>query len=201
MKELESKFTTMRSELKGVPKSIESIDWAYWEKQISDKNLLSQIRKDYESLSFPKPKGQDLSNINNKLDAAIKRTGENAEISKAELSRLRQELKAAEEEKSSVNSWNFYDYLARYPGLDEQLRKEWEEGYQLPTTAEERLKETDINQLRTQFKNNQTLNVDLSEVDTKVGSFDSQAEIKKIEQLVRLHLDNTHYLLLQSFKH
>jgi cellulose biosynthesis protein BcsQ len=57
-------------------------------------------------------------------------------------------------------------------------------GYQLPTDAEDRLGETDINQLRTQFKNNQNSALDLSEdIPKKIGNFDYETELKRVEEL------------------
>jgi len=184
MKDLEAKFLAMRNELKGVPKTIEPIDWAYWEQNISTPGVVASIRKEYESLKFAKAKGQDLTAINSQLDNAINRTNENAELSKQELTKLRTTLDNAKKEKVAVHSWKYEDYVARYPGLNVQLRTEYMNGYQLPTDAEDRLGETDINQLRTQFKNNQNSALDLSEdIPKKVGDLDFETELKRVEEL------------------
>jgi len=116
MKELETKFQSMKTEMFGVAPKVEDVDWKFWEAHIGNKAALAAMRKEYESLKFDEIKGEDLTKINADLDVAIEKASGAAAISKEELPRLQAALQAAIQEKKDVHNWTPEDYFARYPG-------------------------------------------------------------------------------------
>jgi hypothetical protein len=96
----------------------------------------------------------------------------------------RAELEAAKREKEEVHSWKFHDYLNRYPGLAEEVREEWMQGYQLPNDALERLAETDLRELSRQLKSGQPVQLE-PDIPLKVGEVSYEKELQQVEQNAR----------------
>lgn len=183
MKELDVKFTSMKSEMFGVAKTVDTIDWASYEKSIENKALVAQMKKEYENLKFAAPEGEDLTKINADIDFAIEKASTAAEISKAEIPKVKAQLARAIEEKRTIHNWSAEDYFARYPGLEEQLREEYMQGEFLPSEAEERLEAQDVNEARKQFKLGQPITVP-EDMPDRVGDFSVKAEQKKVDDLL-----------------
>jgi hypothetical protein len=175
----------LRSELKDVPKSIEPIDWSHWERSISDKALVAEIRRSYESASFPLPKGLDLKEFNQTADHAIKRTSENAELSKAEIQRHEAELKKLNHQKGEIFAWSAWDYNDNLPGIFEQIDAEFDEGYWITTEAEEKVTSSDINDYRKKLRSPSAENEEFDpSLVKKIGDFDLDAEVKRVDQFL-----------------
>jgi hypothetical protein len=183
MKELDNKFSGMRTEMFGVSDKIDPVDWSVYEKGISNKQLFAQIKKEYEDMKFPEVKGEDLTKINGDLDFAIEKASGAAVISREEIPRLEKQLKDAQAEKKSIHTWTFEDYCARYPGLEEQLREEYMRAEYLPSDAEERLEALDVNEARKAFKAGATIPLP-DDLPTKVGDYDFQQERKRVDALL-----------------
>ena len=96
----------------------------------------------------------------------------------------RAELEEAKREKEEVHNWKFHDYLNRYPGLAEEVREEWMQGYQLPNDALERLAETDLRELTRQLKSGQPVQLE-PDIPLKVGVVSYENELLQVEQLAR----------------
>ena len=118
------------------------------------------------------------------LDAAISKTGESEAAINELMASYKTELEAAKKEKVDIHTWHFHDYLNRYPGLAEQMREQYMQGYQLPSDAEDRLAESDVNEIRRQVKTGGRVVVD-DELPTRIGSWDYEAEVKKTEELAQ----------------
>ena len=183
MKELDQKFTSMKLEMAGVAPKVEPIDWASFEATIENKALVASLRKEYESMQFGEIQGEDLTKINADLDFAITKASGAAEISRAEIPKVKAALAAAIAEKSAVHGWTSEDYFARYPGLEEQMRADYMNADYLPTDAEERLEAQDYNEARKQFKSGAEL-VMPEDMATKVGDYDLNTEIAKVDALL-----------------
>ena len=106
------------------------------------------------------------------------------------MSSYKAELKAAEKEKAEIHEWHFHDYLRRYPGLAEQMRAEYMEGWQLPPESLERLTDSDVSELKRQVRNGGRLSSD-EDIPTRVGDYDFEAELKKTEEFARKMLGDS----------
>lgn len=73
MKELDNKFSGMKTEMHGVPEKVDPIDWAVFEKSITNKAVFNQIKAEYENIVYPEIKGEDLTKINADLDFSVRR--------------------------------------------------------------------------------------------------------------------------------
>jgi len=197
MKELDNKFQSMKTEIFGVPEKIEAVDWSSFEKQIQNKALFQQIKKEYETMTFPAVKGEDLSEINRALDTSIQKATVAAEISKQELPKLRALLQQAIQEKKDVHTWELDEYFRRYPGLEEQLREEYMNGEYLASDAEERLDALDIAEARKAFKTGAELPIP-DGVPDQVGNYSAKDEAKQIESLLdKMYGGNAQYEALK----
>ena len=116
--------------------------------------------------------------------AQIAAAGDSESVIAEWVSTYKAELTAAQKEKRDIHGWHFHDYLRRYPGLAEQMRAEYMEGYQLPPESLERLTESDLSELKRQVKNGGRLSSD-EEIPTRVGDYDYEEELKKTEELAR----------------
>ncbi len=183
MKELDTKFSSMKTEMFGVAPKVDEVDWKFWESNIGNKALVQSLRKEYEAAKFEEVKGEDLSKINADLDFAIEKASGAAAISKEELPKLQAQLQSAIEEKKSVHSWSVEDYYARYPGLEQQLRDEYMLGDFLPSDAEERLEAQDVNEARKQFKSGAEITVP-EDFPDRIGDFSLAEEQKKVDALL-----------------
>lgn len=183
MKELDNKFSGMKAEMFGVSSEVAPIDWASYEKGINNKALFQAIKKEYETMVYPDVKGEDLTKINADIDSAIAKASVAAEISRAELPKLKQQLADAIAEKKSVHTWTMEDYFRRYPGLEEQLREEYMQAEYLPSEAEERLEAMDVNEARKALKLGQP--IDLPEgLPTRVGDYSFVEEKQKVDAML-----------------
>jgi len=196
LRELDSKLSALRGELVGVPESIPEIEWAEFD-DIEDKAAVEAIREEYEALKIPMGEADNVADMNAALDTAIQRTTENAKISEEEVARLRLELAAAKKEKVDVHNWTLEDYCRRYPGLAEQLRHEYMEGYTLPTDAMDRLGESDLSEWRKSFQAGAPpMSVDPN-LPTAVGEFDLNKEREKLDaQIKKMFGDSPDFELL-----
>ena len=186
MRSVEQTLQAMKQELVNVPDKVEPIPWREWEEKIDDKGTVDSIRQSYDSLRFEQSAtgGGDVQSFNAELDKALT-TGAQSEAAITQLlTAYKAELRQAQKEKEDIHSWHFHDYLNRYPGLAEQMRAEYMEGYQLPPESLERLTDSDISELRKQVRNGGRLSSD-EEIPTKVGDFDYEAELKKTEELAK----------------
>jgi len=183
MKEMETKFSSMKSEMFGVAPKVEGIDWKFWEENITDKALVASLKKEYESLTFEAAKGEDLSKINADLDFAIEKASGAAAISREELPKLQAQLAAAIKEKKDVHTWTAEDYFRAYPGLEQQLRDEYMNGEFLPSDAEERLEAQDVSEARKQFKAGAEITVP-DDLPDRIGDFSIKAEQAKVDELL-----------------
>lgn len=183
MKELDNKFSGMKTEMFGVPDKVEPIDWDSFEKGITNKALFQQIKKEYETLQYPDIKGEDLTKINADLDFAILKSSGAAAVSREEIPKLEAKLKDALAEKKAVHTWSLEDYYRRYPGLEEQMREEFMNADYLPTDAEDRLEAIDVNEARKQFRLGNDLELPEG-LPTRVGDFDFAEETKKVDALL-----------------
>jgi hypothetical protein len=153
------------------------------EENIDNKAVVESLRKEYESMKFEDAKGEDLTKVNADLDVAIAKATGAADISREQLPKLQAELQAAIEEKRSVHNWTLEDFYARYPGLREQLREEYNQGEFLLSDAEERLEAQDVNEARKQFKAGAEISMP-DDLPERVGDFSLQAELKKTDALL-----------------
>jgi len=170
MQGIDAKFSGLRAESFGVAPTVEPIDWATWEKSITNKALVAQLKKEYESLKFDEGKAGDLTKQNASLDAQISKAKHAAQISRdEELPYLAKQLEKSKEEKSTVMGWYLLDYWARHPGADEQHRKEYMEGDFLVSDLEERMWEQDMAELRKQGRAG-TLNPYEAHACTQLGN-------------------------------
>lgn len=183
MKELDAKFASMKSEMFGVSDTVAPIDWEALEKGISNKALFAQIRKEYESITFPKIEGEDLTQINAALDASIERASAAAEISRAELPKLRAQLAEAQAEKHAVHNWTMDDYFRRYPGLEEQLREEYMRADYLPSDAEERMEQLDVQEALKALRTGAPFELPEG-LPNRVGDLNFDEERKKIDAML-----------------
>jgi len=198
MKGIEQSLQAMKAELVGVPDRIEPINWSEWEQKIDDKTAVEQIKSSYDNLKYETAKGTDIADITSQLDTAISKTGESEKVIGEVLTSYKAELSAAKKEKVDIHSWHFHDYLARYPGLAEQMREQYMQGYQLPSDAEDRLAESDVSEMRRQVKSGGRIVVD-DELPTRIGSWDYDEEVKKVEQLAKsLYGDSPRYKEIQD---
>jgi len=186
MKGIEQSLQSMKAELVGVPDKIERINWSEWEEKIDDKAAVDQIKTSYESLKIDTAKsgGVDIAETNAQLDKAINKTNESEKVISELLTQYKAELVQAKKEKKDIHTWHFHDYLNRYPGLAEQMRQQYMDGYQLPSDAEDRLAESDVSEIRRQVKNGGRIVVD-DELPTHVGNFDYEVELKKTEEIAK----------------
>lgn len=183
MKELDTKFSSMKTEMFGVAPKVDEVDWKFWEANISNKALLQSLRKEYESAKFDDVKGEDLSKINADLDFAIEKATGAAAISKEELPKLQAELQRAIAEKKAVHDWTAEDYYAAMPGLEQQMRDEYMRGEFLPSEAEERLEAQDVNEARKQFKAGAEITIP-DDFPDRVGDYSIKEEEKKTEAML-----------------
>ena len=198
MKGIEQSLQAMKAELVGVPDKIDSINWSEWEQKIEDKTAVDQIKSSYENLKYETAKGTDVADITNQLDKAISKTGESEKVIGELVSSYKTELAAAKKEKVDIHTWHFHDYLNRYPGLAEQMREQYMQGYQLPSDAEDRLAESDVGEMRRQVKSGGRIVVD-DELPTRIGSWDYEEEVKKTEELAKkLYGDSPRYKEIQD---
>ena len=184
MKGVEQSLQAMKSELVGVPERIEPINWAEWEQKIDDKAAVGEIKSSYDNLKYEAAKGTDVSEMTGQLDTAISRSGQSEKLIGELLVQYKAELAAAQKEKTDIHTWHFHDYLARYPGLAEQMREQYMQGYQLPSDAEDRLAESDVGEMRRQVKAGGRIVVD-DELPTRIGSWDYEEEMRKAEELAK----------------
>jgi len=178
MRSIDNQLSTMRQELIGVPDEIEPINWNEWEQKIEDKAAFQQIKSQYEGLDIQPQKGQDLREQLNQIDTGIAKIKETEELVRSDLTKYQHELELAIKEKEEIHRWHYHDFLNRYPGLAEQNREQYMQGYQLPSDAEDRLADTDMGEVRKQVKATGRLIID-PEVPTKIGSFDAEVELMK----------------------
>ena len=198
MKGIEQSLQAMKAELVGVPDKIEPISWSDWEQKIDDKAAVGEIKSSYEQLKFEAAKGTDVTELTAGLDKAISKTSESEKVIGELLTAYKAELAAAKKEKVDIHNWHFHDYLARYPGLAEQMREQYMQGYQLPSDAEDRLAESDVGEMRRQVKAGGRIVVD-DELPTRIGDWDYEVEVKKVEELARkLYADSPRYKEIQD---
>lgn len=183
MKELDTKFGGMKTEMFGVADKVAPIDWAALEKGISNKALFAEIKKEYDNITFPKVEGEDLSEINAALDSSIERATVAAEISRAELPKLRQQLADAQAEKHAVHNWTMDDYFRRYPGLEEQLREEYMRADYLPSDAEERMEQLDVNEARKALRSGAPFELPEG-LPNRVGDLNFDEERQKVDAML-----------------
>jgi hypothetical protein len=183
MKELDNKFVGMKAEMYGVADKVDPIDWESYERGITNKALFQQIKREYETMTFPEIKGEDLTKINADLDFAIEKASGAAVISKQEIPKLEAQLKEAQAEKKAIHTWTMEDYFRRYPGLEEQLREEYMNAEYLPSDAEERLESQDVNEARKAFRLGTELPLP-DELPKRIGDLDFEAENKKVDALL-----------------
>ena len=185
MRSIEQTLQQMRAELAGVPERIEPINWAEWEEKLDDKAAVGNIKSSYDSLKVAEAeRTADVAEFGAELDRAIGKAGESEAAVAELLQHYKTELAAAQKEKKDIHGWHFHDYLARYPGLAEQMRAEYMEGYQLPPEALERLTDSDLSELRRTVRNGGRISSD-EDIPTKVGAFDYEAELRSTEELAR----------------
>ena len=193
MKGVDASLQAMKAELIGVPDRVEPINWTEWEAKIEDKAAVEQIKSSYDNLKYDSAKGSDLSETTGQLDKAISKTGESEKVIGELLQQYKAELATAKKEKVDIHNWHFHDYLARYPGLAEQMREQYMQGYQLPSDAEDRLAESDVGEMRRVVKSGGRIVVD-DELPTRIGSWDYEEEVRKTEELAKqLYGDSPRY--------
>jgi len=183
MKELDQKFSSMKTEMFGVAPKVDDIDWKHYEATIGNKAQVAALRKEYESATFESAKGEDLTAINKALDFAIEKASGAAAISKEELPKLQAELQRAIAEKKAVHTWTAEDYYAAMPGLEQQLRDEYMRGEFLPSEAEERLEAQDVNEARKQFKAGAEITVP-DDFPDRIGDYSIKEEAKKVDAML-----------------
>ena len=184
MRSIEQTLQAMKAELSGVPDTIEPIPWSEWEEKVDDKSTIDSIHSSYDNLKLEADKVTDVQQFNSELDKAISTSSASEAVIAELIATYKTELTAAKKEKVDIHTWHFHDYLARYPGLAEQMRAEYMEGYQLPPEALERLADSDLGELKRQVRNGGRLSSD-EDIPTKVGDFDYEVELKKTEDLAK----------------
>ena len=196
LREMDAKLTALSGELFGVPESVPEIDWSEYD-DVQDKDAVQAIKRDYESKDYSAAGdgGDDnVSAMNATFELALQRTTENAKISEQEITRLKEELRQAKAEKSEVHNWTLEDYCRRYPGLAEQLRHEYMEGYTLPTDAMDRLAESDLGEARKAFQAGAPPAPMDPGLPTTVGTFDVAKEQARLDaQLKKMFGDSPEY--------
>lgn len=180
MADLDNKLMNMKNEISSAPTEIKAVDWAAWESQIQDKALLQSIRKEYEAWKVPEVQGIDVKSVNESLEKAVKGAEVAAAVSKEDLPALREQLTKLKEEKSLAANFTFEEWLERIPGLDKQLRHEYEEGFFLVPDAEERLEAQDLKEVKKVALAGGAIPVP-EDVANHIGDFVVAEELKKAE--------------------
>jgi len=194
-KAIDQYLNNLRAELVGVPTRIAPIEWEEWSNKIQDQDAVKSIQEQYEKLSFDQgDEGKSKSSsLAAKFDKLIARLNQNADLSREELVSLKEELSDAEKEKREIHDWSLNDWMINNPGLADQLRTEYMEGYQLPTDAQDRVAESDINEIRRLLRAGGKLAVD-AELPTKIGNYDALEDEKHtIELAKKMFGDSPHW--------
>lgn len=125
----DSEIATMMRESNSVSQTIEPIDWAYWETQISSPGVVAQMKADYEALKFEKVDAYSPEN-KAKLDG-IKTAAAHAE---KEAVHAASEVKEADKVIATVNkvkaeglNWSLEQWQAFMPGMEDQHKAEFED--------------------------------------------------------------------------
>jgi len=150
LKAMDSEVKAMRSTSGQLPTKVPPIDWAHWKRTIRTPGVVDKLQAEYEATKFPEGTKIDLDKFNKFWDARIKIAEDFAEEDRVfaeDLSKWKSEL---EEIKRTRWWWGVDEYLRRFPGLKEQLDKEYVEfpQYYKQKEAEETLEEMDPNEFR-----------------------------------------------------
>lgn len=110
---------------------VPTIDWAYWEKEISSPGVVSALRAEYEALKF------DAAGVSEE-DIKAKNQAYDAQIASAEKRVTRATQRTADAQAKLAKFQKYYDNVENYgmtefyeliPGIEEELRQQYWDGH------------------------------------------------------------------------
>jgi len=188
MRDLDAQFANLRMELKDVPKEIPLVEWKTWEEGIGDKNLVDQIKSEYENQHFETPQGLDLTQINASLDTKINQAKRSIPICEEAISELQSELIELKNDQKNVYHWTPIDFSRKIPGSGAQTNHEFMNGHFMLTPAEEEFMELDFSELQKQWEKSKGQIQAVSDLPLYAGYWSLDEEVNKAyERLEKLY--------------
>lgn len=112
----------------GDAKSVEPIDWATWSARIKTPGVVAELKKEYESQKFADTKADFLDDFNKQADALIQASKSKAEFFSYQILPQREKLELRKWERDNYGDLAMEDWLALYPGVEEQYEDMWWDG-------------------------------------------------------------------------
>lgn len=178
----ESEINSRNKEATGVARNVEAVDWAYWETQITAPGVVEEMKKEYEALKFA-----TVEPFTEAAHASIAAIEEEVVMAKKAAVHGVNEVKEVEKVIGTVNKmrkdgleWDFQQWQAFMPGLEEQHKAEYEDEDYLVSDSHEKLYNTDWKAATKEFV--ATGNTDLGEADEKIGDAVLSEEVELVKK-------------------
>jgi len=183
-KNIDSAVAEMRA-VASTQVKVPSIDWAYWEKEITSPGVVASIRKEFEALKFDKSVSQQEIDQNNKFwDEQIAAEEKVAATNQNKLQAAKQKLDDNIAWRENCDAARLDEYFRRMPGLQEQYVQEFWDGDYVPDDDDDKFIAWDpqplLHALRTQPEIPD--NLWPSAIPQKVGALDILELFKKLEK-------------------
>lgn len=120
----EGEINQMIQAARSVPKTVQAIDWAHWEKEIASPGLVAEMKKEYESLSFPDV-AADLSGLP-AIKAEHAEAVAQAKLGETELKETDKVIASVAKVKAEGLNWSMEQWYDALPGLEDQHKAEYE---------------------------------------------------------------------------
>jgi len=174
----EGEINQMVQASRSVPNTVEPIDWAYWEKEISSPGLVAEMKKEYESLSFP-----DIAADLTSLPAVKAEHAEavaQAKLGEDELKETDKVIKQVAKVKAEGLNWTMEQWYDALPGLEDQHKAEYENEEYLVSDAHLKLDAVDWAAASKEIAEGGE--PDVGPADAYVGDMSTAEEVELVNQ-------------------
>lgn len=135
-----------------IPKTIPQIDWAHWKNTIKSPGVVEEMQKEYESIVFQDASADAFTPLKAKNLHMVAVAEAGLGSVKVELAAADKAILAIQEMKKDGFHWTADKWTTKIPGLEAQLKDQFENEDYLPSDQEEKIAALDFGDLAKDFK-------------------------------------------------
>lgn len=174
----EGEVNALLKDAREAPASVEPVDWAYWESKIQSKEVLAEMKAEYEALVFPtvQPFSEEANLKIAEIEKEVADAKKLAVHGTKEVMEVGKVIGTINKVKSEGLNWTMEQWYAFNPGLKEQHMAEYEDEDYLVSDETQKLESVDWKAAAKDFAAG--VDTEMGPPDEKIGDFVTAEEIE-----------------------
>lgn len=170
-RKLDSSLSSRNSLANSVPKKVETIDWAHWEKAIRAPGVVAEIKKEYDAIQYTNHTIAEVKDILDENAAMVEESKKKLPLYKHEIAAATAKVEEYKKAKVASDNWGLKEWYNFMPGVEEQFRNEAMRDEWALDIKTENMENIDLKEIIAQIKDGKTPTFPELPVDT-VGDLD-----------------------------